>query len=59
MSKVKLSYVGPFQGEVHVDLPSGRVVTQDRQLECDADDAKGLLEQPDNWQPATVKTKGA
>lgn len=52
---VKIKYVGPFAGEVHVNLASGPAMTEDRQLDVDADEAKALLDQPDNWQPATKK----
>lgn len=55
MALKKINYVGPFQGEVVAHLASGVVTTKDRQLEVDAEDAKALLEQPDNWQPAGAK----
>lgn len=56
-TKQILEYVGPFQGEVHVNLAAGPTTTKDRQIEVDGADAASLLEQPDNWQPA--KKKGA
>lgn len=58
MSKTTFDYVGPFQGEQHVNLANGVATTQDRKLEVDGEDVARLLEQPDNWKPAT-KTKGA
>lgn len=53
---MQIQYVGPFEDGVFVDglgdVPKGEPV------DCPADLAKGLLEQPDNWQPVSKK-KGA
>ena len=59
MATKTLEYIGPFQGEVVVQLADGPVRTTDRRVEVDAAQAALLLEQPDNWALPTTKKKGA
>lgn len=48
--KKTVTYVGPFD---EVTVPAAGVTCRNGEpVEVDADLAAGLLEQPDNWQPA-------
>lgn len=53
-------YVGPHDG-VEVPLPSGLVARCERggTIVVPDDVAKGLLEQPTNWQPTKAAAKNA
>lgn len=55
-----VKYVGPHDG-VEVPLPSGLVARCERggTLSVPDDVAKGLLEQPTNWEPAKGSAKSA
>ena len=50
-----ITYVGPFD-EAVVNIDGVPRVKHGETIDVDADVAKRLLEQPDNWQPA-AKTK--
>lgn len=55
-----VKYVGPHDG-VEVPLPSGLVARCERggTMSVPDDVAKGLLEQPTNWEPAKGSAKNA
>ncbi|WP_332645111.1 hypothetical protein [Aeromicrobium sp.] len=61
MSTTPVKYVGPFDA---VEVPAANLleVKNGETVEVDADLAKSLLDQPDNWRPgkkSTNQTEGA